>query len=179
MLTIFNDALEQEREPVNWISVPQKQLAVSQNWECLLTAGRGGNVIGGCRRTELSSDEQPIFVPAVEEPMTSTTSVAVTDGGDYAAYGNAGGAVYLWDVGAMEQVWNGHCIPESIVRLSFSSDLETLFALDSSGSIYEMDLTGVLTKCVPAEPESIWRMHTQKADEIIQNMHDLGLFWDK
>ena len=179
-LTIFNDALEQEGDsrPIGY-PVPQKQLAVSQNWECLLTAGRGGNVIGGCCRTEFSSDEQQIFVPVIEEPMISTTSVTVTEGGDYVAYGNAGGAVYLWDVGAMEQVWNGHCVPESIVRLSFSSDLEALFALGSSGTIYEMDLTGVLTECVPAEPESIWRMHTQKADKIIQNMYDLGLFWDK
>lgn len=180
VLTIFNNALEQEGDSRSiGYPAPQRQLAVSQNWECLLTAGRGGNVIGGCCRTELSRDEQPIFVPVVEEPMTSTTSVAVTDGGDYVAYGNAGGAVYLWDVGAMEQVWNGHCVPESIVRLSFSRNLETLFALGSSGTIYEMDLTGVLTECVPAEPESIWRMQTQKADEITQNMYDLGLFYDK
>lgn len=180
VLTIFNDALEQEGDSRSiGYPAPQKQLAVSQNWECLLTAGRGGNVIGGCCRTGLSSNEQPIFVPVIEEPITSTTSVAVTDGGDYVAYGNAGGAVYLWDVGAMEQVWNGHCVPESIVGLSFSSDLEALLALGSSGTIYEMDLTGVLTECVPAEPESIWRMHTQKADEITKNMYDLGLFWDK
>lgn len=64
-------------------------------------------------------------------------------------------------------------------RPSFFSDLETLFALGSSGIIYEMDLTGVLTECVPTDPESIWRMHTQKADEIIQNMYDIGLFWNK
>lgn len=58
MFTIFNDALEQEGDsrPIGY-PAPQKQLAVSQNWEGLLTAGRGGNTIGGCCRTELSSDE--------------------------------------------------------------------------------------------------------------------------
>lgn len=180
MLTMFNDALNKvgNSRSIGY-PVPQTQLAVSQRYECLLTAGCGGNVLNGCCRTWLSSDEQAIFVPVIGEPMISTTSVAVTNGGDYVAYGNAGGTVYIWDVGAMEQVWNEYCIPESIVNMSFSNDFEALFVLGSSGTIYEIDLTDVITKCVPAEPESIWQMHMQEADKIIQKMYELGLFWNK
>lgn len=180
MLTVFNDALEQvgNCRPVGY-PAPPKQLAVSQKYECLLTAGRGGNVLNGCCRTWLSSDEQAIFMPVIGETMISTTSVAVTNGGDYVAYGNAGGAVYIWDVGVMEQVWNEYCIPESIVNMSFSDDFEALFVLGSSGTIYEIDLTDVITKCVPTKSESIWQMHMQKADKIIQKMDELGLFFNK
>lgn len=158
---------------------PQKQLAVSQKYDCLLTAGRGGNALQGSYRTQLSGDGQASFLPVSEEPMVSTTSVAVTSSGDYAAYGNAGGSIYLWDVGNMEQIWNSHCIPEPIIQLLFSGDTYTLYALGSSGTIYKMDITDILSECTPAESRSIWQMQMKKADAIRKEMYNLGLFWNK
>lgn len=158
---------------------PQKQLAVSQKYDCLLTAGRGGNVAAGSCRTSLSSNKQEIFVPIYGESMESTTSVTVTKDGDYAAYGNADGSIYVWDLGVMEQVWNNHQVPEAIINLSFSNDSNMLYALGSSGNIYKMDITDIILKCVPAEPKSIWQMQMGEADEIRKNMYNLRLFFNK
>lgn len=176
MLTTYDDTLKQVGGyRAVGCAAPQKQLAISSKYDCLLTAGRGGNVPSSNQRTWLSEENQALFLPVDNEPMVATTSVAVTNTGDYAAFGNAGGSIYLWDIGSMEQVWNSHNIPEAVINMLFSNDASALYALGSSGTVYEIDVDGILSECLPANSRSIWLRNMKKAEEIKNNMYGLGL----
>ena len=174
-LAVYDYKLKQQGGFIVIGDVVQKQLAFSQPYNCVLTAARGGYTIYGFRRTMLSDGSQAVFTAADGEEMISTTSVAVTSDGFYAAYGNAGGSIYIWDVGAVEPVWNEHCIPEGIVNMRFSDDSTTLYVLGSSGTVYEVDVSFIPTECMPMVPISVWQMHMGKASDLIVNMYHLGL----
>lgn len=175
-LTVFDDTLNPVGDyRVIGCRAPLKQLAVSQKYDRLLTAGRGGNMLYGNFMTWLSEDKRAIFVPVEGEQMVSTTSVAVTGTGEYAAFGNAGGSVYLWNVFSMDQIWNEHSIPEAIINMLFSDESSILYVLGSSGTIYEINMMGILDECVPEQPETIWQMYMKKTNEIRGNMYGSGV----
>lgn len=125
--------------------------------------------------TYLSDEKQTLFLPIDNEAIIATTSVAVANTGNYAAFGNAGGAIYLWDIGSMEQVLNDHSIPEAIINMLFSDDVSTLHVLGSSGTIYHVNIGEALSECIPANSSSIWLMNMRKAIKIKDDMYGLGL----
>lgn len=57
----------------------------------------------------------------------------------------------------------------------FSNDASTLYVLGSSGTVYELDMDGIFSECLPAKPRSIWLRNMKKAEEIKNNMYGLGL----
>ena len=127
-------------------------------------------------RTWLSSDKRAFFLAVESEPMIATTSVAVTKSGEYAAFGNAGGSIYLWDIGSMDRVRDIHSVPEGVVKMLFSEDSLSLYVLGSSGTVYTVSMEGVLDGCVPAYSRSIWLRNMEEAEVIKDSMYDLGLF---
>lgn len=175
-LTIYDGELNQigSRRAIG-NGVPVKQFAVSAKYDCILTAGRGGNMPGDNVATWLSSDEQFFLLPVEKEPMISTTAVATDSIGEYAAYGNAGGSIYLWDIKSRYQIWNIHSIPDSIVMMLFSEDLSSLYVLGSSGTIYEINITDILPEIVPVQDELLWDIYMERADKIRKDMYKLGL----
>ncbi len=177
MLSVYDSALKRTGNyRVIGCAAPQKQLAVSEKYDSLLAAGRGGNMPSGNIRTWLSSDKRAFFLAVESEPMIATTSVAVTKSGEYAAFGNAGGSIYLWDIGSMDRVRDIHSVPEGVVKMLFSEDSLSLYVLGSSGTAYTVSMEGVLDGCVPAYSRSIWLRNMEEAEVIKDSMYDLGLF---
>lgn len=176
MLAAYDNTLRRTGEPwlIGRVSV-KKQLAVSKKYDCILTAGRGGNVPSNNIWTNLSSKEKRIFLATENEPMTATTSVCVTNMGEYVAFGNAGGSIYLWDVGSMDRMMDVHSIPEAVINMLFAEDSSELYVLGSSGTVYTVDMEGIFVECIPEETSSIWLMNMRKAEEIKDNMYGLGL----
>ena len=95
------------------ISVPARQVAVSGKYEAVFTANRGGNRLVGCARTSLSNGYSAFLLSPVNEAMISNTAVAVSQGGDFVAYGYPDGQVWIWDVRVQNTLWADHSIAES------------------------------------------------------------------
>lgn len=176
ILTTFDSNLNQVGDyRALGFPVPIKQLVVSSSHDSLLTAGRGGNVIGGSYVTQIFTDKQTVLLPAEGVSVTSNTALAVTDDGEYVAYGNPDGSIYLWDIGTMSQVWNITGIPESIISMVFSKDATILYVLGDSGTVYPMNIEDVMSEIIPGDEKSVWHMLTDRVVVIAQEMCDFGL----
>lgn len=176
MLTIYDTKLNRIGDyRIIGREVPLKQFVVSKKYDCVLIAGRGGNMPSGNYVTWLSSDEQSLFMAVEEEKMISTTAVATDNTGEYVAFGNAGGSIYLWDLGSMFQIWNTHSIPDAIVKMLFSDDLSRLYVLGASGTVYEINIADVLPHNASAQAKELSDMYMEQANEIAKNMYKFGL----
>lgn len=176
MLTVFDSDLNKLGDHrVVGLDLPLKQLAVSEKHDCLVTAGRGGNLTGCNFLTRISSREQTLFTHPEGETMISPVSVAVTADGEYAAFGNPNGAIYIYDLSAVCQVWDVKGITEPVIDMLFSKDAACLYALGRSGTVYSVDMKGVFDKITPQNSKGIWKMLTERSKEIQQKMQDLRL----
>lgn len=174
--TRYDAGLNQMGDPfrVARVSVPLKQIAIAEEQGYVFTANRGGNQLSGCARTRLSDHAQHIFLPAADDSVVSSTAVALSPDGQFVAFGYPNGQVCVWDASAMNLVWSGHHISESICALALSAEGQ-VHALGASGSLYALD-AGPLA-AVPGEDGAAeyWKRYTDEALEIHRKMVDLGL----
>ena len=157
------------------ISVPAKQLAVSEKYGVAFTANRGGNTFTGCARTGLSSGRQDLFILPADQTMFSNTSVTVSHDGNYVAFGYPSGQVRVFEVRCMSMLWKNDSIAESVCALSFSGDDKSIHALGASGTLYTLKAENLAV--VPEEDQltAYWQGYIDKAVDKHQSMYALGL----
>lgn len=150
-----------------------KQMAVAQDLQFVFAACRGGNTISGCRRVTLPSCAVHRLALSAESGLRSTTSVAVSEDGRFAAYGYPNGRVRVWSTDSLHCLFTDRSVCEPLIALRFGTGV--LYGLGASGTVYTFDFHGLVRVFDPQNPEPYWQLYTKEAQTIHQKMFDLGL----
>lgn len=166
------------RRTGNWTEitaghVAPKQLAVSHAGGTVFAACRGGNTIAGCMRVTLSSGAIHRLAQEGQSGMTASNCVAVSEDGNFAAFGFPNGKITVWDTENLNQLFECRPVAEPLVSLRFEGD--GLYLLGQSGTVYRTEFEGLVRKVEWETLSQYWQAYQEKAAGIHRRMFELGL----
>ena len=154
-------------------SVAVKQLAASETYGTAFAACRGGNTIAGCKRINLENGAIHRLALQAEEGMTSNTSVAVSENGEFVAYGFPNGRITVWSTDVLNLLYESRVAAEPLIALRFGGD--GIYALGASGTVYRAEFDGLVRKVEQETYMDYWNAYAEKAAGIHRRMYELGL----
>ena len=159
----------------SWLSVPVRQVAVSEAGGYAFSAQRGGASLTGQCRTALSDGDQKLLVPLSEQEYVSTVSVAVSQDGRLAAYGCPDGTITLWETETLNLRWVTRQLCESVTALAFSPEGDRLAVLGSTGSLFSVSIPQSVAGCAAGDAASQRAALTAEVSALAARLESFGL----
>ena len=153
-----------------------KNLCISQKFGFAFYTNNSGNKLLYNRRVTLKDHSLNIILTVPANKTEATSSVSVSDDGDFVAYGYPNGQIWVFDVKNLTALWSSTKIQEGIINLRFSSNNDQIFALGKSSTIYTLDTEGMIkTARTDEEVTNHWLRLVNKATKINESAYNLGI----
>ncbi len=153
--------------------LPPKQLAFSEKYRSLFTANRGGNRVSGCRCVDLATGAVRHLAVQPEAGLLSNLSTAVSEDGEFVAFGYPNGRIAVWSVRSLHCLVRDRAAAEAIIAVRFGA--QCVYGLGTSGTVYTFDFDGLVRPVEENNSKEYWAAYLLKAKQIHERLFALKL----